>query len=96
MGTAWAASLAAWGLAFSAGVFLCISLSDLLPEMEFHSHSRIPLTAALLLGILAAWLLGILEGEHSHGGEHNHGGEHRHGAAEVYLVQAPWTADSPP
>ena len=23
-------------LAFSAGVFICISLSDLLPEMEFH------------------------------------------------------------
>ncbi|MFK7736256.1 MAG: ZIP family metal transporter [Pirellulaceae bacterium] len=69
MGTAWAASLAAWGLAFSAGVFLCISLSDLLPEMEFHSHSRIRLTVALLLGILAAWLLGILEGEHSHGGD---------------------------
>ncbi len=43
-------------LAFSAGVFLCISLSDLLPEMEFHSHDRIPLTIALLLGIALAWV----------------------------------------
>ncbi len=37
-------SVAGWGLAFSAGVFLCIALSDLLPEMEFHSHHRVPLS----------------------------------------------------
>ncbi|MCA9158272.1 MAG: hypothetical protein KDA72_08095, partial [Planctomycetales bacterium] len=54
------------GLAFSAGVFLCISLSDLLPEMEFHSHSRFQLTAALLLGIMAAVAIGLVEGEHAH------------------------------
>ncbi len=63
---AWGASLAGWGLAFSAGVFLCISLSDLLPEMEFHSHSRFQLTAALLLGIAAAVGIGLVEGEHAH------------------------------
>ncbi|QDV24162.1 ZIP family metal transporter [Aureliella helgolandensis] len=62
----WAASLAGWGLAFSAGVFLCISLSDLLPEMEFHSHNRVPLSIALLLGIFAAWAIGLAEGEHAH------------------------------
>ncbi len=62
----WSASLAGWGLAFSAGVFLCIALSDLLPEMEFHSHSRIPLSIALLLGIAAAWAIGLAEGEHAH------------------------------
>ncbi|MCA9132584.1 MAG: ZIP family metal transporter [Planctomycetales bacterium] len=66
LGGGWSVSLAGWGLAFSAGVFLCISLSDLLPEMEFHSHSRIPLTVALLLGIAAAWAIGLLEGEHAH------------------------------
>lgn len=64
--TGLAASFAGWGLAFSAGVFLCIALSDLLPEMEFHSHSRIPLSIALLLGISAAWAIGLAEGEHAH------------------------------
>ena len=28
-------------LAFSAGIFLCISLGDLLPEVHFHSHDRL-------------------------------------------------------
>lgn len=37
-------------LAFSAGTFLCIALSDLLPELQFHAHDRIPLSAALLGG----------------------------------------------
>ncbi|MEZ6137847.1 MAG: ZIP family metal transporter [Pirellulaceae bacterium] len=66
LNTGWAGSLAGLGLAFSAGVFLCISLSDLLPEMEFHSHSRVPLSLALLLGIAAAWAIGFAEGEHAH------------------------------
>ncbi len=38
-------------LAFSAGTFLCIALSDLLPELQFHEHDRVPLSAALLLGV---------------------------------------------
>lgn len=42
-------------LAFSAGTFLCIALSDLLPELQFHQHDRIKLTAALLLGLALAW-----------------------------------------
>jgi len=58
--------LIALALAFSAGVFLCIALSDLLPEMEFHSHNRLTLTACLLLGVAAAWSLGFLESEHVH------------------------------
>jgi zinc and cadmium transporter len=53
-------------LAFSAGVFLCISLSDLLPEMEFHSHHRLLLSGALLAGIVVAWLLHLLEPAHVH------------------------------
>jgi zinc and cadmium transporter len=48
-------------LAFACGVFLCISLSDLLPEMEFHSHNRALLTTALLLGIAMAWGIRLLE-----------------------------------
>lgn len=48
-------------LAFSAGIFLCISLSDLLPEMEFHAHNRLQLTVALLVGILLAYGIRFLE-----------------------------------
>ncbi len=53
-------------LAFSAGVFACISLGDLLPEMEFHSHNRIPLSLALLTGIAIAWAISLLEPGHAH------------------------------
>ncbi len=53
-------------LAFSAGVFLCIALADLLPEMEFHSHHRVRLSIALLLGIGLAWAIGYLEPAHLH------------------------------
>ena len=47
-----AESLTAIALAFSAGTFLCISLSDLLPELQFHSHDRLKLSIALLGGFL--------------------------------------------
>lgn len=53
-------------LAFSAGVFLCISLSDLLPEMELHSHHKLSLSAMLAAGILLAWGLRFLEPAHAH------------------------------
>lgn len=53
-------------LAFSAGVFLCIALSDLLPEMEFHAHNRARLTAALLAGTLLAYGITFLEPVHLH------------------------------
>jgi zinc and cadmium transporter len=59
-------AVAGCALAFSAGVFLCISLSDLLPEVQFHSHDRLKLSAALLLGIAAAWGLRYLEPAHAH------------------------------
>lgn len=47
-------------LAGSAGVFLCISLSDLLPEVQFHRHDRIQLSTALLLGISIAFVLEMM------------------------------------
>ena len=53
-------------LAFSAGVFICIALSDLLPEMEFHTHNKVQLTIALGAGILLAWLVTYLEPLHLH------------------------------
>ena len=52
---------------FSAGTFLCISLSDLLPEVQFHRHDRMKLSAALLAGVIAAYCIGMLEPAHSHG-----------------------------
>ncbi len=55
-------------LAFSSGVFLCIALSDLLPEMEFHSHNRLLLTTALLSGILIAYGITFLESAGLHYG----------------------------
>ncbi len=48
-------------LAFSAGTFVCISLSDLLPELQFHRHDRVKLSVALLLGLAVAWGAGRLE-----------------------------------
>jgi zinc and cadmium transporter len=53
-------------LGFSAGVFLCISLADILPEIQFHRHDRLKLTAALLTGVALAFGVGIFEPEHAH------------------------------
>jgi zinc and cadmium transporter len=49
------------GLAFAAGAFLCIATSDLLPELQFHSHDRVKLSVSLLLGILLAWAIVLVE-----------------------------------
>jgi zinc and cadmium transporter len=53
-------------LAFSAGAFICIALSDLLPEVHFHSHDRGKLTVAFLAGIVLAYAIGGVEPEQSH------------------------------
>ncbi len=74
--------IVAAALAMSAGVFICISLSDLLPEVQFHSHDRVWLSAALMSGVAAAWAIGFLEPEHTHNHENPpaaaHGHEHHH------------------
>ena len=44
-------------LSFAAGAFLCIALSDLLPEIHFHSHDRGKLIVSLLVGISLAYVL---------------------------------------
>ena len=44
-------------LSFAAGVFLCIALGDLLPEIHFHSHDRGKLIVSLLVGISLAYVL---------------------------------------
>ena len=51
-------------LAFSAGAFICIALGDLLPEIQFHSHDRMKLTALFMLGIVLAWGIGLVEPAH--------------------------------
>ena len=56
-----ASALMTPALAISAGTFLCISLSDLLPELQFHRHDRGKLSAALLLGTAVAWGAARLE-----------------------------------
>jgi zinc and cadmium transporter len=58
-------------LAFSAGTFLFIALSDLLPEVQFHKHDRVPLSLALITGVLFMGGIAVLEdlghGEHPGG-----------------------------
>lgn len=48
-------------LAFCAGTFLCIASSDLLPELQFHSHDRFKLSIALIAGLLVAVAIKHLE-----------------------------------
>lgn len=68
-------------LAMAAGVFICIALADILPEVSFHSHDRAKLSVSLLLGVLLAISIGFLEGEghgHHHHGPGAHGHDHDH------------------
>ncbi len=66
-GAAGESSFVAYALAFSAGTFLSISLSDLLPELQFHQHDRVKLSLALLAGLLVAYVAARFESqEHSH------------------------------
>jgi zinc and cadmium transporter len=62
--------ISAYAMSFSAGTFLCISLSDLLPELQFHHHDRGKLSAALVLGLLVA--IGISQMEAAVHGPHSH------------------------
>ncbi len=64
-------------LSFSAGTFLFIALSDLLPEVQFHRHDRLPLFLTLAAGVVFMGMIAALEGHEGH----EHGG-HDHGAAE--------------
>lgn len=59
-------------LAFATGVFLHVSLSDLIPELHAHGHDRLLLTLMLMLGIGAAACVGFFE-HAGHGHGHGHG-----------------------
>lgn len=68
-------------LAFSAGTFLCIAMSDLLPELQFHQHDRVKLSAALLIGLAIAWGIAAMESnlhDHEHHAHDDHGHQHHH------------------
>jgi len=67
---AWTAA----ALAFSAGTFLCIALSDLLPELQFHAHDRTKLSLALLagFGLMAATALAEPRESSPHAPASNH------------------------
>ena len=65
-------SVIGYVLAFAAGGFLCIALSDLLPEIHFHSHDRGKLMVSLLVGIGLAYGLYFVESGAVHGTEEIH------------------------
>lgn len=65
-------NLVAYALAFSAGAFLSISLSDLLPELQFHAHDRAELSASLIFGLSISIAVSFFEpGGHDHE-DHGH------------------------
>lgn len=54
-------------MALAAGAFVCIAAADLLPEVQFHSHDRLLLTASLALGLAIAWGITVVErSSHAH------------------------------
>ena len=64
-----------YALAFSAGTFLCIATSDLLPELQFHRHDRVALSLSLLLGLAVAGAIARVESSLAQSHEHEHGVE---------------------
>ena len=75
----------AYALAFSAGTFLCISLSDLLPELQFHHHDRVKLSLALVAGLAVAAAALVIE---DHTGHIHHGHDEPAAAAEAWPSRA--------
>ena len=71
-------------LAFSAGAFLCIALTDLLPEALTHSHDKFKLSACLLLGAAMAAGIEMLPGHTHEAAGHNHASEHDAAAGERF------------
>ena len=72
-------AMAGASLAFAAGLFLCIALSDLLPELQFHRHDRLLLSFALVLGLSLGWASSVVV---DHGHDHGVIEEHDHDHAE--------------
>jgi zinc and cadmium transporter len=60
------AALVPLGAGMFCGTFLAIALTDLLPELHFHSHDRNKLSAALLFGLAVMWATTLFEHGHGH------------------------------
>ena len=75
MGVAWLgegdSQTVGLALAFVTGTFLCIAMSDLLPELQFHHHDRIKLSSALILGLALAWTISHFESQSHEHHEHH-------------------------
>ena len=67
------AEILPFALAFSAGTFICIASSDLLPELQFHRHDRVGLSASLLIGLALAGTIARLESSVAQAHDHSHG-----------------------
>lgn len=74
-------AMVGYTLAFSAGMFLAIALTDLLPELHFHAHDRHKLSAALLAGLAVMWLTSRIG--------HGSSDDHDHQNAQVAPVTIP-------
>jgi len=74
-------------LAFSAGTFLAIALTDLLPELHFHKHDRNKLSAALLAGLAIMWLTSLI-GHHETPGHGEHVGRAESGRTMALSADA--------
>ena len=61
-------TLVGYTLAFSAGTFLAIALTDLLPEIQFHAHDRHKLSGAVALGLFVMWVTSLI----GHPAGHDH------------------------
>jgi zinc and cadmium transporter len=72
------AEILPFALAFSAGTFICIASSDLLPELQFHRHDRVGLSAALLVGLALAGTIARLESSVAQAHDHSHDHDHDH------------------
>ena len=72
-------------LAFSAGAFLCIALTDLIPEVLNHQHDRVKLSLVLILGSILALGIELLPG-------HNHS-RHRNALRPVPAAMTAPTTD---
>jgi zinc and cadmium transporter len=80
-------------LAVSAGTFLFIALSDLLPEVQFHRHDRLPLFSLLVAGVVFMGFVAYLE---DLGGAHKDEDENKAKAVEVDKKADELPKESPP